>query len=77
MVNLAGSIDSGRQFPLPSSSASSSVKENIDEDVLSVSEDDLYEAPDHLFVPLMHSQSSDGTERRVLALLADRALELK
>jgi hypothetical protein len=41
VVNLAGSIDSRRQFPLSSFSASSSVKENIDEDVLSVSEDDL------------------------------------
>jgi hypothetical protein len=41
VVNLAGSIDSGRQFPVPSSSTSSSVKENIDEDVLSVSEDDV------------------------------------
>jgi hypothetical protein len=39
VVNLAGSIDSGRQFPLPSS-VSSSIKENIDEDALSVSEDD-------------------------------------
>jgi hypothetical protein len=77
VVNLAGSIDSGRQFPLPSSSVSSSVKENIDEDALSVSEDDLQEAPDHLFVLLMHSQSSDGTERRELALLADGAVELK